>query len=146
MIFKDKVKDLSDRLAHIKLRKEAITKELANLDIEEELLTQLIQLYSGQEYDSIEEEKRVTTGILNVGKVKSSPKYPYIRASVAEPRIYDLIKEGYTHRKDMLIELGKRNQPIGASSLTNTIQSLINKRLVERVEFGEYKAIDGRTK
>ena len=101
MNFEKMVEELKQRLNLVESRSLALEIELEDLTKEEEALSQIIKLYSNKEYDSIEEERRVTEALLN-GKKKEEKEikmFPHEDKS-SEVLVYEAPKEIKKEKED----------------------------------------------
>jgi len=136
-------------LKELKIREELISNRLAALQIEATNLTNelnhvqaLVKYYDKLEYDSIEEERRVTQA-LNKFKTRRTPnrkgrsKYK----EMLEAIFTDGKSHNFTAIKKMLEDL--TGEPMNPGKAYRAIQWAVDNGLIEKVAKGLYQRKDG---
>lgn len=89
--------DINTRLSLVHSRLVALEKEQKELTAEKDYLEGLAKLYDNREYDSIEEERRVTEHLLEKSKVGDvAPRKMYTKISKYTPYLTQIFADGET--------------------------------------------------
>lgn len=139
------IKDIDERLMRVELRLKALDKEKVELENEYRLLKELSTVYYKRgDYDTIEEERRVTAKVLDTSSKSSTPekqvKMDYSRRGRID---YDEILELIFSDDNTPLTLGQIRKKVeelsGEKVNSGSIHSVVKRRVREgKLTYGPY--------